>query len=198
MVHSINNFFRFIMAIWTETYHSWTNCWSQCLGCPPAINKNAFLIINIFWCMHMPSYSQLTKLLYQVTSKKESFHEGRETAASFWPGQAGGSPCNDISTDPEREWCESFVIQQHGKEQQFVATRTGACGDELLKRWEASCWDSGVRATKKPKIITFLWSKRFKLQDILHAIEVCHCGYKLDYLSWIFCSRIQNQWWKSN
>ena len=164
MAHSRNKFFRFVMTIWTETYHSWTNCSSKCLGCPSAINKNSFLIINRFRCMHIPSYSQLTKLLYQVTSKKESFWEGRETAASFWPGQAGGSPCSDISTDPEGKQCKNFVIYQHRKEQLFVATRAGARGNEPLKRGEANCWDSGVGATKEPKITIFLWSKRFKLQ----------------------------------
>lgn len=178
------------MAIWTETCHSWTNCSSKCLGGPFVINKNALLIINRFWCMHMPSYSQLTKLLYQVTSKKESFWEGRETI--FWPGQAGGSPNSDISTDQEREQRKDFVIYQCRKEQQFVATRAGVCGHEHLRRWDASCWDSEAGATKEPKINTFLWSKRFKLQmrtfctPLKCWAQSSHCGYTLDYMSWVF------------
>lgn len=61
----------------------------------------------------------------------------------------------------QKERSKNSVMYQHRR--QLVITAARAYGNELLKKYKASCWDSRAEATKDSKITMFLGSKRFLL-----------------------------------
>lgn len=108
--------------------------------------------------MHIPSYSQLTELLYPETSKKESFWEER-----------------DQIKEEVAHAMTLVLIQKESNVQFLLYTITGKNSrlwqrEQELVEINPSRDESqavGIRKSelqKEPKITTFVWSKGFKLQ----------------------------------
>lgn len=81
--------------------------------------------------MHSPSYSQLTKPLYQVTSNKSHFMTEEK------PKQIFDQIKQEVACAMALlmiQKCSNFAIYRCRKEEQFLVTRAGFCGNDLLKR----------------------------------------------------------------